>query len=169
MFEQRQAASVAEAERQPAEVNRQTEEALALRQTQLQEIVAEHESKVAVLNALIHEKTSGFAFVAQAWADYETALAGAQADLLDFKDYPAPRAAEFVRMKGAELARVRRQAKLSEWIINLYEFHFPWLVELREIDEEEGYLGAEEATGTDSDVAAPDDPASPLNHGNAGS
>ena len=130
--------------------------AVAEEQRRLQEALAEHEAKVAVLDALIHEKTTGFAFIGQAWADYEEALAAAQGSLLKHKDHPAPRAAKLVREKGAALALLRRKAKLNEWIVNLYEFHFPWLTELREVDEEQGFLADDDTADADVDSARED-------------
>jgi hypothetical protein len=109
----------------------------------------------AALQTLVHDKITGFDFIARAWADYERALASEQAELLLDKDHPAPKAAELVREKGEALALARRQAKLAEWIVALYEFHFPWLEELRSFDEEQSFVEqpAEVAEGARDDPA----------------
>jgi hypothetical protein len=158
-FEQQRAAAVTREEMGLAQIRRETEEELAERELRLQQALAAHEEKLAVLDTLIHEKTTGFEFIGQAWADYELAVAESQAEFLEFKEYPALVAAELVREKGAALAQMRRKAKLYEWIVNLYEFHFPWLTDLRELDEEQGFLTAEEAQDDGSQDAGPEDPA----------
>lgn len=113
------------------------------------------EERERALRALVHDKIAGFEFIAEAWADYERALAAEQAELLLDKDHPAPKAAELVRQKGEALALSRRRAKLAEWIVALYEFHFPWLEELRSFDEEESFV----EQPTEAADGAQDDPA----------
>jgi hypothetical protein len=93
--------------------------------------------------------------LAQAWADYEHARAEAIAQELESKTHPAPTAAHAVREKGQRLAEMRRRAKLAEFIVELYEWHFPWLVELRDAQEGEAYLEAPASGGGDR----PGDPA----------
>lgn len=104
---------------------------------------------VAAADALIHEKIEGFEFVSHAWADYELAMAEQQAEQLLSRLRPAARAADEVRAKGAALAELRRRAKLNEWIVKLYEFHYPWLEELRSFDEEDAFV-AEAMNGEQS-------------------
>jgi hypothetical protein len=110
----------------------------------------------ATVVALVRDKIRGFEFIARAWADYELALAETQGLALGLKEPPAPRAADVVREKGAAVSEARRRAKLAEWIVALYEFHFPWLTDLRDLDEEQGFVADAEPTSED---AAPEDPA----------
>jgi hypothetical protein len=93
-----------------------------------------------VIDGLIADRTAAYPLVAAVWADYELAKASAEAKELATKKRPAPRAADAVREKGRELAEVRRQAKLAEYIVQLYEWHFPWLTELRDIGEAESFV-----------------------------
>lgn len=105
-----------------------------------------------VLEALITKRVAGVEFIADAWADYEDAITRAQADQLLIKSRRAPKSAATVRERGKEIRRLRREAKLNEWIVRLYEHHFPWLSDLRDPDEEAAYLagstrdGGEEAS-----------------------
>ena len=38
------------------------------------------------------------------------------------------------------MAEARRRAKLAEWLTTFYEWHFPRLVEFRDLDAEESYV-----------------------------
>ena len=93
-----------------------------------------------VLDALVAKRAAGAAFIADAWADYETAITRAQSEQLRIKSRRAPKGAAAVRERGKEMRRLRREAKLNEWIIRLYEHHFPWLSELRDPEEEAAYI-----------------------------
>jgi len=107
--------------------------------------------------ALVSNRITAIELLADAWADYERAAAAAEVDTLRRKTRPAPRAAEAIRLKGRELALARRRAKLAEWTLALYEWHFPWLAELRDPNAEEGYLEALELE-PDADESADGDP-----------
>jgi hypothetical protein len=120
---------------------------------------AEHrelDGKRADLDALIRDRFDGFEFIARAWADYELALAESQAGALVRKRRPAKKAADTVREKGRQLAEARRRAKLAEWIVALYEFHFPWLPELRNLEEEQSFV---EGSDDGDDPLRREDPA----------
>jgi hypothetical protein len=93
-----------------------------------------------VLDALVAKRVAGGEFIADAWADYEAAITRAQSEQLRIKSRRAPKSAAAVRERGKEMRRLRRDAKLNQWIIRLYEHHFPWLSELRDPDEEAAYL-----------------------------
>jgi hypothetical protein len=109
----------------------------------------------ATLEALIESRGRGYALVAEAWKEYELALADVTARFLESEKRAAPTAADTVRSMGEELAEARRRAKIAEYVIQLYEWHFPWLTELRD-------ASAEETTLQDEDEAvareSPQDP-----------
>lgn len=105
----------------------------------------------AALEALLESRVRGFGFIADAWADYERARADRLATSLHYKKHPAKNAAKEVRAKGKELAAMRRELKRTQWVLALYEFHFPWLSELRDFDEELSYVeGEAEPGGSDA-------------------
>jgi hypothetical protein len=62
---------------------------------------------------------------------------------LRLKGRPAKAAADEIREKGRALAEARREAKLAGWVVTLYEWHFPWLADLRNDEEERAFLGEE--------------------------
>ncbi len=72
-------------------------------------------------------RVRGVAFIADAWGDYERARADRLATALQYKKHPARSAAKEVRAKGKELSALRRELKRAQWVLALYEFHFPWL------------------------------------------
>lgn len=96
----------------------------------------------ATADALIGDALSGFAIVGAAWADYQAALAGAEADALESKARPAIAAAQKLREKGAKLAEATRRAKAAEWTVALYEYHLPWITELTDQAEQAAYVEA---------------------------
>lgn len=108
------------------------------------------------LDWLLANRVEAYPHIAKAWADWELVLAERDAQYLRGKRRPAPHAADVVREKGRELADARRRLKLAEYVIALYEFHFPWLTDLRDLDAERDYTESE-AEGTER---SQDDPAS---------
>lgn len=98
------------------------------------------------LEALLESRVRGFAFIADAWADYELAAASRLSTALMYKKNPATSAAKEVRSKGKELAVMRRELKRTQWVLALYEFHFPWLNELRDFETELSYVAGQQDT-----------------------
>jgi hypothetical protein len=102
--------------------------------------LASVEEKLARLELLLANRVEGYRHIADAWADWELAVAGRESDyLVHYNKRTAPKAAEVVRQKGREMAELRRRMKLAEYLTTLYEFHFPWLTDLRDLDAELDY------------------------------
>jgi len=84
-----------------------------------------------VLERLLKEKTQGFPWLAQAYADYIHLEDLKEADYLQRKSHPAPVAAERVR----EIAGRRRVAeklyRMLKYQLEYYENIFPWLVDFK--------------------------------------
>jgi hypothetical protein len=113
---------------------------------------AESERAREVVETLIRDRVSGFDLIAEAWAEYETARSGTLAEQLRRKTRPAWKAADEVRAKGRELAEARRELKVAEYLLALYEFHFPWLEEFRDLEAEADYV-------QQADLSKEEDPA----------
>lgn len=109
---------------------------------------------------LVRNRIEAISLLADIWAEYEFALAAAQSDALRRKTRPAPKAAAAIRDKGRELAETRRRAKVAERTLKLYEWHFPWLTELRDPSADEGYLDALERSADEADSGDRADPVS---------
>ncbi|MFY9265336.1 MAG: restriction endonuclease [Solirubrobacterales bacterium] len=79
----------------------------------------------------------------EAWAEYEKARGLTLSQALATKKHPAYVAATEIQRKSAELASARRTAKQAEWVVKFYEEQFPWLLDLRDLEEERDYVGAD--------------------------
>ena len=108
------------------------------------------------LDALVQNRVRGVGYISEAWADYERARAKALSEALQYKSHPARSAAKAVRAKGKELAALRREAKAAQWIVRLYEWHFPWLADLRDAEETDSFSASEQR---ERDAEGTDDPA----------
>lgn len=92
-----------------------------------------------LLETMLENRFAGIELLADTWADYELARGQIEAQDLIRKSHPAYSSAEVVRAKSKELAAMRRRAKYVEQVLKLYEWHVPWLTELRDLEEEESY------------------------------
>jgi hypothetical protein len=121
------------------------------RRAELAQQAADLSEREAAFAALVRNRAGGLEYVANAWADYELARAEAQATALEHKARPALIAAQTVRDKGRELAEMRRRAKRAEWLAAFYEWHVPWLSDLRDVEEEEAFVASSEDDQETSD------------------
>jgi hypothetical protein len=112
------------------------------------------DDKEARLRQLIANRVETYPHIAQAWADWELAKAESEAQFLRHKKHPAYKASELVKEKGRAMAELRRQMKLAEYIAALYEFHFPWLTDLRDLDAEMDYAAAPDGEPDQEDPVA---------------
>jgi hypothetical protein len=126
------------------------EQALA----RLEAAASELERDRASFEAMVSHPAEGFELVASAWADYERARAQQEAAQLLLKPHSARSAAEAIQAKGKELAEARRRATLFEYIVALYERHFPWLEELRDQELESAFI-SEAPQGEDEENRDP--------------
>ena len=97
----------------------------------------------AFAEQLVANRFEAAEVVAAMWAEYEEAYASQLASDLRRKTRPAPRAADAVRDAGGRASAFRRQARLAEWLVALYEWHVPWLTELRDLESERSYVDEE--------------------------
>ncbi len=119
---------------------RRSEEAVRSALATLKESAEGLRTDRELFELLIRRPGEGFEIVAEAWADYERARTDRDAAALLLKPASATSAADAVRAKGAELAEARRRATLAEYLVALYERHFPWLEELRDQELEAAYV-----------------------------
>ena len=92
-----------------------------------------------LLETMLENRFAGIELLAEAWADYELARGQIEEQDLIREKHPAYSSAEVVRAKSKELAAMRKRAKYLEQVLKLYEWHVPWLTELRDLEEEESY------------------------------
>ena len=109
---------------------------------------------------LISEKTEGFPWLAQAYADYLHLQDLGEADDLEWKSHPAPKTAERVR----EIAFRRRVAeklyRVLKYKLEYYENLFPWLVDFtgEDVDDLIMQITERKERGR-AELDEPDDPA----------
>jgi uncharacterized membrane-anchored protein YhcB (DUF1043 family) len=97
---------------------------------------AELESKEAELRTreeaagnLIKEKTEGFPWLAQAYADYLHLQDLKKANYLEQKSHPARKAAEQVREVASQRRDAEKLYRVLKYKLEYYENLFPWLID----------------------------------------
>jgi hypothetical protein len=95
------------------------------------------ESDKKALNVLVSQKTEGFPWLAEAWADYQHLLDVKTAGYLSRKSHPAVKAAEQVRQIASERRVAERLSRILRYQLEYYEKLFPWLVDFKGEDVDE--------------------------------
>jgi hypothetical protein len=129
--------------------------------------LAQFESKQAELRAceeaienLVKEKTEGFPWLAEAYADYLRLQDLKKADYLQRKSHPALKAAEQVREVASQRRDAEKLYRVLKYKLEYYENLFPWLIDftgediddlIRQIIERKG-KGREELQELDDPV-----------------
>jgi uncharacterized membrane-anchored protein YhcB (DUF1043 family) len=97
---------------------------------------AQLESKQAELKAreeavanLVKEKTEGFPWLAQAYADYLQLEDLRRARYLEYKSHPARKAAEQVREVASQRRVAEKLYRVLKYKLEYYENLFPWLID----------------------------------------
>lgn len=125
--------------------------------TNLENQVAE--SKKAI-NQLAKEKSQGFPWLAQAYADYLHLQDLEKAGYLEHKSHPAQKAAEEVRKVAAQRRMAEKLYRVLKYQLEYYENLFPWLVDFKGEDIEDLIIQIIEKRETGKeDIGEPDDPA----------
>lgn len=114
-----------------------------------------------VLGQLWKEKTIGFPWLADAFADFSFLQDEQLAQELHSKGHPAPLAADAVRQASREKRKAERLWRIYSYQMAYYESLFPWLVEFRSEDIDDLLVevkkgigdGAEEEPSADIDPA----------------
>lgn len=87
-------------------------------------------------HTMISEKTIGFPWVAEKYADYITFISGSDELTLRKKTQPAMKAADKVK-EYSQLASIsEKRARIAEGQLAYYEYLFPWLTDFKEIPDE---------------------------------
>jgi hypothetical protein len=116
------------------------------------------ERQTGELSALMAEKTQGFPWLSQAFADYFHLQALKEADHLQYKKHPAPVAANKVREISRQRRQVEAELRIAKYLLHYYESLFPWLVDFRGEDLDD-LIERRLKRGGESEEAQPDDPA----------
>lgn len=84
--------------------------------------------------SLVEEKTRGFPWLAEAYADYKKLLDLRSADYLQNKKHPAEKAADQVRKIAFEKKELEKLYRVYKYKIDYYESLFPWLADFSSDD-----------------------------------
>lgn len=83
------------------------------------------------LEILRNEKCEGFPWLAKAYADFCELQGMEEANEIEHKSHPAPKAAETVRAAARRRAAAERAFRVCRYKLEFYEELFPWLVEFQ--------------------------------------
>lgn len=92
------------------------------------EEISQHEDAI---KKLVDEKTEGFPWLAEAYADYLHLQDMEEADDLEWKSHPAPKSAERVREIAARRRVAEKLYRVLKYQLEYYENLFPWLVDFK--------------------------------------
>ena len=94
-------------------------------------------TRESALTNLVSEKSKGFPFLANAYADFVALRDEEVAWKLSSKKHPAYTAAEAIRQIKLEKRALSADNKKLKYIMEYYETLFPWLVDLKDIENDE--------------------------------
>jgi len=111
---------------------------LELQEADLKNKQKEWEKKVQsdkeAIETLKKEKSQGFPWLAQAYADYFYLQDLKKASYLEHKSYPARKAAEHVKEIALERRNAEKLYRILKYQLEYYENLFPWLIEFKSED-----------------------------------
>lgn len=118
------------------------------------------QTDIQAIQTLAQEKTQGFPWLAQAYADYLHLQDLDRADYLQWKSHPAPIAAKTVREVAAQRRVAEKLYRVLKYKLEYYENLFPWLVDFtgEDIDDLIKQVMERKERGKE-ELEEPDDPA----------
>ena len=87
-------------------------------------------------NSLCTEKTEGFPWVANAYADFKQAEITFVENILRFKKNPSIKAADTLKEYKQKLKDAEKRSFIYKGIIDYYETLFPWLTDFRDAPDD---------------------------------
>ena len=117
-----------------------------------QEWVRKVESDRHALQQLATEKSAGFPWLAEAYADYFHLNDLKEASRLESKKHPAYKAADTVRDIAAKRRAAEKLHRVLKYQLNYYEKLFPWLEEFRQEDIDDLIVQVTSATELPADA-----------------
>ena len=121
-------------------------------QARKQEWIAKVEDDRHAIQQLAREKSIGFPWLADAYADYFHLNDLKEASRLERKKHPAYKAADTVREIAAKRRDAERLQRVLKYQLRYYEKLFPWLEEFRQEDIDDLIVQITSATELTADV-----------------
>src|ERR1035437_3479896 len=113
--------------------------------------------KSKAIDLIAKQKSVGFPWLAEAYADFHRLEEEAVASYLENKSHPAAKAAQEVRSAAFRRREAEREARIFRYQIKYYENLFPWLTELKGEDVPGEMIKINGGDAVDGDES--DDPA----------
>lgn len=115
---------------------------------------------ITAIETLANEKTEGFPWLAEAYADYLYVRDLKKVDYLAYKPHPALRAAEQVREVASQRRVAEKLYRILKYKLEYYENLFPWLLDFTgdDIDDLIRQIMERKQRGKE-EIYEPDDPA----------
>ncbi len=104
---------------------------------QIENVKKQIENERNDIQKIIDEKTLGFPWLAQAFADYYYRRDLKVANFLESKSNPANKAADVVRGIAKERREAEKKFRITKYLLEYYEKLFPWLVDFKGEDLED--------------------------------
>jgi hypothetical protein len=92
------------------------------------------QSDIEAIDTLAKEKSQGFPWLAEAYADYYHLQDLKNANYLEHKSHPAQKAAEKVREIASERRTAEKLYRILKYQLQYYENLFPWLIDFKSED-----------------------------------
>lgn len=109
------------------------------------------QSDIEAINTLAEEKSQGFPWLAQAYADYFHLRDLEKANYLEKKSHPAFKTAEVVRETASERRIAEKLHRVLRYQLEYYEKLFPWLIEFKGEDIDDLIIQISNKKKKDSD------------------
>ena len=120
-----------------AKLYRELKPQLDALESEKEKFAKEKEETYAHIEKITSQRSMGFPWLAEAYADYFALRDGKLADYLTHKSHPAYTAAEAVRQVKKEKRELVKQNKVVEYKLHYLEKLFPWISELIADSEDE--------------------------------
>ncbi len=116
-------------------------------QAEKQEIAEHREEMMSEVETLAREKSVGFPWLAEAYAEYFAREYENTARWMEIKPNPAFTSADQVRVLARNLRQVERARRILNYVVKYYETLFPWLEELRDPNIDDDLISSVEGGG----------------------
>lgn len=108
---------------------------------------------------MANEKSRGFPWLADAYANYDHLRDLRLADFLEYKSHPAPKAADSVRIIAAKRRKAEKLYRILKYKLEYYETLFPWLTDFTSDDVDDLIIRIMKGKQDDSENEENTDPA----------
>ena len=128
------------AQREIDELDRELDNMKIKHNIEIEKQKSEIEKRHNALLVLEKQKTKGFPWLADAYAQYVDLMVGNTVKYLMTKPHKASRSAEIVSEIKGDLKETERRFRITKALLEYYEYLFPWLDDFREGDDIDDFI-----------------------------